>query len=48
MLSFGDATGVCTKRRSTLNMYSIVLVKTWRIKINKSVHNSYVYNCNTI
>ena len=42
MLSFGDATVVCTKCRCMLNMYSIVLVKTWRIKINKSVLNSYV------
>ena len=42
MLSFGNATGACIEHGSTLNMYGIVLVKTWKIKINKSMLNRYI------
>lgn len=42
MLSFGNATHTCTKHSRTLNMFGIVLVKTWKIKIDKSMLNRYI------
>jgi hypothetical protein len=48
ILSLRNAFLACTRHSSMLSMQSEVLVKTWRIRLNRSIFNTYIQNCNTI